>query len=274
MVVQGNNFGNEMVFTYRMHDRDSYTYPLHVHQFVELIFVIEGDLPITVDGRSQTVHSGECAMILPFQTHKFSSKSHVKMGMYLFSPSILSDFFAAHDGMVGSGACFTPSSATQQVYRDRIMESQNLSFYSVKSFIYLALNDYLSENEMVMKSSNGNVAARVGTYLNEHFDEQITLGTVADALGYSSNYLSHCIKDTFGMNFCSFLASLRIDKARRLLATTAMSSIEISFECGFGSERSFHRQFKLITGKTPLEYRAQFACKISDPGTVKYGPAN
>jgi YesN/AraC family two-component response regulator len=98
-------------------------------------------------------------------------------------------------------------------------------------------------------------------------------------LMFSLNFFSHNFyhSQAFFRLFCYIFTQTALDtmpRTRRLLATTAMSSIEISFECGFGSERSFHRQFKLITGKTPLEYRAQFACKISDPGTVKYGPAN
>lgn len=270
MIVQGNNFGDRLVFKHRMHDRDDYTYPLHVHQFVELIVVLEGELPMTVDGRAETIKSGECAMILPFQVHKFSARSHVRMGMYLFTPALLSDFFSAHEGMVGTASRFVPSEATFKVYRERIEEAQDLSFYSVKSFLYLILNDYLASVSMVHRESDGNAAAKLGAYVNAHFDEPITLRHVAQELGYSSNYLSHCIKAIFGMNFCSFLASLRVDKARRMLIETEQSSLDISFACGFGSERSFHRHFKAITGRSPLEYRASFVRAIIDPGTVTY----
>ena len=268
MIVQGNNFADEIVFKHRMHNRDNYTYPLHVHQFVELIFVLEGELPIAVNGKSEVIRSGECALIMPFSPHKFKARSHVKMGMYTFSPAFISDFFSSHSGYQGSAVRFVPCDASRKVYEDRIMNADDLSFYSIKSFLYLILNDYLSQVKLVPQISNDNVASKVGTYVNEHFDEQINLKTVADALGYSSNYLSHCIKKTFDMNFCTFVASLRIDKARRLLAETDKSSLEISFLCGFGSERTFHRKFKEITGRAPLEYRAKFACSIIDPGTV------
>ena len=44
------------------------------------------------------------------------------------------------------------------------------------------------------------------------------------------------------------------------------SCLEICYECGFNSERSFYRQFKNITGKTAKAYREKYACKsISRP---------
>ena len=73
------------------------------------------------------------------------------------------------------------------------------------------------------------------------------------------------------MNFCQMLASLRVDKARRLLSESDMSVTEISYACGFGTERSFNRNFHSITGRTPTEYRENFFCgKINDAETIEY----
>ena len=92
----------------------------------------------------------------------------------------------------------------------------------------------------------------------EHFTEPITLDSVANALGYSANYLSHCIQKLYGLNFCTALSSLRIERARSLLTSSDKSITEICYESGFGSERSFLRQFKSIMGFSPSEYRKRF----------------
>ncbi|MBR2650888.1 MAG: helix-turn-helix domain-containing protein [Clostridia bacterium] len=270
MIVQGNNFSNRTVFQYRTHNKQ-YCYPLHVHQFAELIFMLEGETQLTVDKKVQILREGECAFILPFQTHSFFSKKTVKLGMYLFSPNLLSDFTEAYSGKVGERSCFKCSPATELMHKLSIMDGKDLSLYSVKSFLYSVVSDYLREVPQIERYSDNHAAAKVGEWINFHFDEDITLDDVAQSLGYSRNYLSHCIKQTFGMNFCSLVASLRVDKARRLLAETDKSSMEICFDCGFGSTRTFHRQFKDITGKTPNEYRGRYRVeKITDPGIVIY----
>lgn len=259
MRIQGDNFGKELTFKHQLHEK-IYTYPTHIHQFAELIFMLDGELTITVDGKSEKLTPGDAALVLPFQTHKFYSRSVIKSAMYLFSPSMTPSFFESLDGKVGSCAVFKPSEATKQHFENKIKNEADLSLYSVKAFLYLAFSDFLASNELRESIDDTPVASKVATYMNEHYAEPITLTSVATAIGYSPNYLSHCIKSTFNLNFCSLLASLRVDKARFLLAETGKNCIEICYECGFGSERSFHRQFKSVTGKTPSDYRESYAC--------------
>ena len=91
--------------------------------------------------------------------------------------------------------------------------------------------------------------------MNKNYTMPISLETVAKEIGYSANYLSHCIKKRFSFGFPTLLSCIRIEKAKTLLSETKKSSLEIAFECGFGSERNFNRQFKKRYGVTPREYR-------------------
>lgn len=270
MIVQGSNFGDVPVFRHNIHEKQ-YNYPTHMHQFAEIVYMHKGQTCVVVDGRREYLNDGEFALILPFQAHSFSSSSVVKIGMYLFSPHLLADFLNVNDGMAGDRACFAPSVSTLQIHNEKIFTAKDLSLFSVKSFLYSLLSDYLANVNLVKKRSDTGIVPKVIGFLNEHFEEQISLKDVAVALGYSSNYLSHCLKGVFEMNFCALLASIRVDKARRLLAETDKTSLQISDECGFGSERSFHRHFKAITGRSPGEYRARFSCSsVGEQNTVYY----
>ncbi len=269
MRVQGDNFGDDIVFKHQIHEK-VYTYPAHVHQFAELIYLLEGELIVTVDGKAQSVHPGEAVFIFPFQTHKFYSPAKVKAAMYLFSSSLLPLFFNQNDGKIGERAVFIPSEATKMHLKDKILTGGDLSVYSVKAFLYLSVGDFLSQNKLIDGFADTTVAAKVATYVNKHFQEPISISTVAAAIGYSPNYLSHCIQRLFNLNFCSLLACLRVDRARKLLVETNKSCIEICYECGFNSERTFHRQFKSITGKTASDYRANYFCKAITRPKVEY----
>lgn len=254
MRIMGTNFGSRAAFQHQIYNK-IYKVSNHIHQYAELIFMLEGEMRITVDEKEEYIRAGEAAFIFPFQTHKMSSKSTNKLAMYLFSPATMVSFMKKHEGNVGESAVFKPKESTLAVFREKILNSEDFSLYNVKGFLYLALDDYLSQIPLRKSIGGTNVVSKVITYMNEHFTEQITLESVANALGYSANYLSHCIQKLYGLNFCTILASLRIERARYLITSSDKTTTEICYECGFGSERTFLRQFQSIIGSSPSAYR-------------------
>ena len=93
-------------------------------------------------------------------------------------------------------------------------------------------------------------------YIRSNMEKDLEMDGVAKALGYSYSYFSRAINKIAGFGFNALLAMIRIEKAKRLLRETTKTILEIVIECGFGSERSFYRQFKETTGVSPLRYRS------------------
>ena len=91
--------------------------------------------------------------------------------------------------------------------------------------------------------------------MSKHFTEDISLISVAEALGYTPTYVSHCIAVIPGMNFRKLLNSLRVDKAKPYILRGNLKMIDVALECGFSCERSFNRAFLSVTGMTPSQYR-------------------
>ena len=56
-----------------------------------------------------------------------------------------------------------------------------------------------------------------------------------------------------------YLNSLRMEKARFLLARTDLSMLSISKLCGIATQQYFSRCFKRCSGVTPQEYRRTYA---------------
>ncbi len=257
MRIMASNFGEGCAFHHQLHD-SVYKVSEHIHQYAELIFVLEGETRITVDGVQERLCAGDAAFIFPFQIHSFKSREVNRIAMYLFSPAAMMDMFSSREGTVGVRSGFIPSQTTLSVLNERIIGIDEPKIYDIKAFLYLALGDYLEKTPLRNSITGTSVVSKVIIYLNDHFKEDVSLTGVARDLGYSANYLSHCIKRLYGMNFCSVLASLRIEAARKLLTSSNKSLTEISYECGFGSERSFLRQFKSNTGFTPSEFKRRF----------------
>lgn len=157
------------------------------------------------------------------------------------------------------------------MHNERIVTEKDLSLCSVKSFIYSVLTDFTASVALIENTAVPAVVTKVAVYIHEHFSEPINLEHVARAIGYTPNYLSHLVTKAFGLSFSELISGMRVEMARRMIIETDKTSLEIGYECGFGSERSFHRQFKSVTGKTPLEYRKVFSCKgIKQPGINYY----
>ena len=267
--IQSRNFGTERAVRFQMLDK-IYTYPTHMHQYAELAICLGDSLNVTVNGKTECLSEGEAAFVFPFQPHSYFSKSRNKLALFVFSPSMIPDFFNTVAGKVGSSAVFSPKESTLAMFRSRILEKADFELFDIKGCLYLVLSDFLEKTELCEATTDNSIAIGVVDYINKHIADKITLSDISRELGYNQSYLSERIGELFGINLCSLIANIRADKARYLLVETKKTGLEICYECGFGSERSFHRQFKEITGSTPKEYRSKFQVSKINHGTIKY----
>lgn len=91
-------------------------------------------------------------------------------------------------------------------------------------------------------------------YLNNLF----SLDTLARNISTYPNYISQVINERMGHNFHELSARYRIAEAKRILESDSSGerTIEdIAFSVGYNSKSAFHKAFKKITGKTPVEFR-------------------
>lgn len=93
-------------------------------------------------------------------------------------------------------------------------------------------------------------------YLAGNHREVITLQELSRHAGLSASHLAYLFQKNLSVSFKSFLAVVRIEEAKQLLAEKPhMRITEISFQVGFGDLRHFERTFKRLVGKSPKEYR-------------------
>lgn len=95
-------------------------------------------------------------------------------------------------------------------------------------------------------------------YLQEHLSEDISLRILAEEFHLSAQYISQLFKSEIGVNFLAYLTNIRMERAKKLLLSTALSIGEISEQLGFGDYRVFTKVFKKSEGVTPSQYRRDF----------------
>ena len=84
-----------------------------------------------------------------------------------------------------------------------------------------------------------------------------TIATYADAAGISENYLSRLVKKSTGRSVGAWIDIVRIQRAKHLLATSALSVIDVAAAVGIEDQSYFSRLFKKETGMTPSSFRKQ-----------------
>ena len=92
--------------------------------------------------------------------------------------------------------------------------------------------------------------------------EQFTLEELASKLYTNKTYLSTFIKNEYDMNFSGWVASLRIDEAKRIMMKEPEKRLqEVAFECGFSSLAYFSSVFSKSEGISPSAWQREFSRK-------------
>ncbi len=227
----------------------------HIHPSAELLFVTKGKITLHfLERESEEITEGKCALLFPFQPHAYDRASGTEYFRVNFTPSLIQSFFAPNEKNMGERAVFDVNVGEYEPFFDTVRKN-SLTYYKVKGFLYNIIGDYARQIPFYKKSVDDNVLSKVVAYVNGHKSESLTIKGTAQALGYNEKYLSRCINQSAGFGFSTLVSMLRMDAASYLLKNTDRTVVDIAMECGFGSERTFYRQFKEQTGMTPREYR-------------------
>lgn len=100
------------------------------------------------------------------------------------------------------------------------------------------------------------VISRAEEYITANFcDPDITLISTARHVGMSAAHFSTVFSQNTGRSFISYLTSLRIERAKELLAQSDQKLSAIAMEVGYNEPNYFSHVFKKTEGVTPKEYR-------------------
>ena len=88
-----------------------------------------------------------------------------------------------------------------------------------------------------------------------YMDLDISLKTVADAVGLSPSYLSMLFKKEIGRNLSEYITLVRVERSKELLCCTSKMIYEVAYEVGFHDYRYFSQIFKKHTGMTPRQFQ-------------------
>lgn len=99
-------------------------------------------------------------------------------------------------------------------------------------------------------------------YIAEHIYEPVSLCDVATAINVSASYLGRLFKSYENLTVGDYIRIRKMETAKESLVYSNKSIQEIANYFGFPSQSYFAKQFKTVTGMTPLEYRNRFGNRV------------
>lgn len=225
------------------------------HNSYELIYVFDGIINATVNKTDINVRAGEILLIAPNMIHKIE-KTDKRLFIGVFSNDFVPNFGVQH--IKNDFIKFTPSEKNAEYLKENMFFTGTPEFFMLKSCLYgICSSVALITNEVkknTAKTSESFVFA-VNNYISENLERDFTQKELAKELNYEYHYFSNLFHKIFKTGFKVYVNSFRFKKACTLLQTTNLKVIEIAYDCGFTSIRTFNKVFRELSGMSPREYK-------------------
>ena len=92
-------------------------------------------------------------------------------------------------------------------------------------------------------------------FMHDNCGRELSLAEIASAAYLSEFHFARLFKKITGFTPHAYLAGLRVERARRLLAESDLSIVEVGAAVGYASQSHFTKVFREATGLTPRAFR-------------------
>jgi len=225
----------------------------HCHDYYEIIYIIEGNAIVNIDGKKYAVDSNTAVFIRPTQYHFFELSSTVYERIVIrffdfFLPAPISkDFHSVTEKIAVTknrdvlnilyNVAYTIKKVPSE-YRDDLI---NCYIKELLYFLYLHANEFTGMEEFVTESKK-NIARIIG-YIDEHITEKITLDDIAKSMFMSVSGVCHTFKSVMQTSILQYINQRKIVYANRLLLSGKKLS-EVYYLCGYESYSGFLKAYK------------------------------
>lgn len=231
-----------------------FSYPLHFHQLIEVVYVIEGELEVLQIDRTILLSAGEAVFFLSNELHGYNCSKNCVYYAFIFSPNWIYSFLKTISNLFPQSPKFSFNELLSVKKQDLDIFFENP--FKIRGFL-LMLCGYFYEQATwtsLPKQSDA-LLVNVIDWIGRHYLEDISLSDTAFALGYDSFYLSHFISENLGTTFKKYINGLRLAHSLDLFQTTQLPIADVAIQSGFPTVRTFNNQFKSTFQLTPREYQ-------------------
>lgn len=257
-----------------------FDFPLHFHEEFELNFIRNaGGAKRIIGDHVEEIGDTELVLVGPnlqhgWFTHKCGGKL-IKEITIQFHRDLFDEKFLQRNQMSFirtlfqrsiRGVLFTNSTALSIMQRIKQLPQKH-GFDSVLELLSILHDLSTSRNIRTLSdasfnketaSYNSRRIEKIMAYVNNNFNQNISLNDAAKIAGMTDVSLSRFFKLRTGKTFVDTLNEVRLGHASRMLIDTTDSINEVAYKCGFNNMSNFNRIFKKKKDSTPKEFRHSY----------------
>lgn len=248
----------------------------HWHPELEIIYIEKGSLTCYIGSEKIRLSEGEGLFVNSGVLHRYETESAGKVPNIVFHPRLFgemqSKIYQKYIAPVLNASwrwqALSPSVAWQKEVLDLLLQIFSIQrdkefreiqtircLFSLWEILYKNVNvKEQKETEKYKKSQEYKLQIML-RFLQNHFQEQITLADIGRSISVSENTVLNIFRETLYISPISYLNEYRLTRAAELLTGTEKTISEIAEECGFSSVGYFGRKFKEQFVVSPREYR-------------------
>ena len=252
-------------------DPGSYV-PAHLHHAVEIIYLLEGSLTVTIESSVREYHAGECVLINADIIHSTKCTAPNKAILFQIPLSLLSLYLPDAEQLVfnldnpeGSDIRRTKL----DIFKDTLTQMQIVNDIRPEGFI-LRFNSLLFEilfqlfHNFCVRVVHSNQSQRdkdrvrldtILNYINQNYRRHISIEEIAGVAYLQSGYFCRFFKKCMGITFLEYQNELRLSYIYQDIIATDDSIKDILERHGFTNYKLFRRMFSEHFGATPTEVR-------------------
>lgn len=253
------------ILLYESKHFDGHVIEEHRHQIHQILYVIDGNGTLRLDGRQSELRSDQLVLVVPDSNHAIMAETKLTVLVLAFNAELLElhpEFFRQMYP-ASSIVNMNPFMATEirQLLRKMIFEQDKKDPLEA-----WALKIYLNEILLLLSRSNQNTAIvdsnvmraqRICKYIDHHYYESVTAAKISDKMGISARYVNNIFKDCYGITPTQYLTEVRISVAKRMLIETDKDIVTVCFEVGYENLPTFYRVFGNFVKSSPHKFRKQ-----------------
>lgn len=230
-----------------------FSFPMHLHSSFELIVVTEGEMEVTVDGKTYSLCQEDALLVFPNQVHELKTQKHSCHFLCIFSPKLVQAYNKCFSSKIPVNNKFRPDF----YFIEKLASLRNTdSIMNVKGALYSICGKFDETAEYSERNSgDDDLLSKIFRFVETNFGFDCSLEALSKYTSYHYVYLSKYFKRCTGIAFTDYVNRHRISEACYILQNTEQTILQTAYDCGFDSLRSFNRNFKSIMGMTPSEYK-------------------
>ena len=252
----------------------------HTHEFIEIIYVLNGEAVEEINEISYTVKRGDMLFINYGSTHAFRPQKHVTFINVCFSPEVMAQRFINRENVFdllslsafeeiaeGKGEGLFHFFGDERLLIEQIFTDMESEFNQalpdcitvIESYMNVLLSKILRKLHPAetKKTQNDRLWQQLLDYIHDNLDKRLTLGDLAKKCFYNPSYFSRVFKERFGMTLADYLAKERADAAAHLLIDTEFTVDHIAELCGYADKSGLYRAFAQVYGMNPSQYKSE-----------------